>query len=172
MPQSPHKKRKGKNMSTVPTPKRPKTKWEKKKQNCGHPPPPPATDRPSEQNRVPGARRRHGEVLALVAPQRAEAQPEERLAARLGAARRGAARAVQTSGRKPEKYGRADLPMYIYIWSRVPCCYPPPPPYGMGPPGPPPGSCHLRSHPHPDPLNSHPDTPTPRHPDTPTPRTP
>ena len=59
--------------------------------------------------------------------------------------------------------------IYIYIWSRVPCCYPPPPPYGMGPPAPPPRppgprsrarSCHLRSHPHPDPLNLHPDTPT------------
>ena len=57
--------------------------------------------------------------------------------------------------------------IYIYIWSRVPCCYPPPPPpYGMVPQEPPPpqarpGSWHLRSHPHPDPLNSHPETPAP-----------
>ena len=49
---------------------------------------------------------------------------------------------------------------------------PPPPPHMVWvpqnpvprPPGPrprAPGSCHLRSHPHPDPLNSHPDTPAP-----------
>ena len=42
--------------------------------------------------------------------------------------------------------------VYIYIWSRVPCCYPPPPP-------PPPRM--VRSHPHTDPPNSHPDTPAP-----------
>ena len=45
----------------------------------------------------------------------------------------------------------------------------PPPPRWYGSPRPPPnprprapGSWHLRSHPHPDPLNSHPGTPTPR----------
>ena len=57
----------------------------------------------------------------------------------------------------------------MYIWSRVPCCYPLPPPIWYGSsrtpppparPEPPAGSCHRRSHPHPDPLNS-PDTPAP-----------
>ena len=58
--------------------------------------------------------------------------------------------------------------IYIYIYGPVfRVATPPPPPHMVWvpqeppPPPRPPGSCHLRSHPHPDPLNSHPDIPVP-----------